>query len=110
MVREQDIKFGFREHRHGVVSNGEKGAATGSGAPLQRKSLSLGEFDQLLAYRYAAGWRIEQWHHHRFGLFGVEVENQRLDRAMAGGRQRQRTVTQRDQRQRADRLRRHLAT
>jgi len=54
--------------------------------------------------RHAAGRRIEQRRHHGFGFSGVEIEDQRLDRAMSGGRQRQRAVAQCDQRQRAERF------
>ncbi|HEY4969647.1 MAG TPA: hypothetical protein VII35_07055, partial [Steroidobacteraceae bacterium] len=86
MVRQQDIKFGFRQHGWSQMRRGGRRRCSDR-APLQRQPLGLGEFRQLLADRHAARGRVEQRNHHCLGLFGVEVENQRLHRAMRGGRQ-----------------------
>src|ERR1700730_8759432 len=90
-----------------VLDGGKRRAMLSTRASLQREPLFFRKFGQLLPDRDAAGRRVDERHDDSLGLFGVEVEDHGFHRTVPGGGQRQRTIAERDQRQRAERLRRH---
>src|ERR1700739_1581260 len=70
---------------------------------LKLQAVCGGEFFQLLPDWSAAIRLFDQWAKKRGSLAAIDVEQHGLDRTHGGRRQRQRTITERNQRQCADR-------